>query len=65
MGEIKCSSCGGKVDVDNGGIIFGYGRGNLCKVCYKYFDLATKLVEKKYRVRRGFVKKIKEVYYGR
>ena len=60
MSEIKCSKCGCKVDVDNGGIIFGYGRGKLCKVCYEYFDLETKLVEKRFCVRRGFIKEIKK-----
>ena len=47
-----CSHCKKNIFDDNY-IWFSYGKGVLCRECYKLYDKEILSIEKKYKVKRG------------
>lgn len=58
---MKCSKCHNDIELDNT-IFFPYGKGKLCRKCYKYYDLDIKEIEYKYKVLRGFISEFSKPY---
>jgi len=48
-----CCYCKKNIYDDNY-IWFSYGKGILCRECYKSYDKEIESIEKKYKVKRGF-----------